>query len=234
MLNDSSCGKLFPVRFNMPGLFNVANSIAAIIACNTISFGEHSRVSMKSDRGMGIKPSLEIGDCVSSLQDFLGVRGRCEVIHDGDFTVICDYAHTQDALIKILTCIRQFVKKRIICLFGAAGERDSDKRPSMGATAAEYSDFLIITSDNPRFEDPEVIIRQVVSGIPENALPYSTFVDRKEAIEFALSQAKKDDIVLLAGKGHETYQVIGNDYMAFDERKIVKEFLGEQHNRSGT
>ena len=204
-LTDSVAEKSVPVKFKMPGLFNVANSIAAIAACKSLG--------------------LDVNECVSALEGSTGVRGRCEVIHDGDFTVICDYAHTEDALVKILNCVRQFAKRRIICLFGAAGERDADKRPSMAAAAAKYSDFLIITSDNPRFEDPMQIIQQVTAGLPKKSPPCETFTDRREAIEFALKEAEGDDIVLLCGKGHETYQVIEDDYQPFDERKIVGEIL---------
>jgi UDP-N-acetylmuramoyl-L-alanyl-D-glutamate--2,6-diaminopimelate ligase len=202
---DSAAEKSFPFKFSMPGMFNVANSIAAIAACNTAGFS--------------------VEDCISALEDCTGVRGRCEVIYRGDFTVICDYAHTEDALVKILTCAREFAKRRIICLFGAAGERDSDKRPSMGAAAAKHSDFIIITSDNPRFEDPARIIAEVKEGIPKNAPPCKAFIDRREAIEFALSEAEEGDIVLLCGKGHEIEQVIGDDYQPFDEREIVKELV---------
>ncbi|MCL1903869.1 MAG: UDP-N-acetylmuramoyl-L-alanyl-D-glutamate--2,6-diaminopimelate ligase [Oscillospiraceae bacterium] len=204
-LNDSRGEKSFKFKLAMPGMFNVANSLAAIAACNALG--------------------VDTGEGVEALKDCTGVRGRCEVIHDGEFTVLCDYAHTTDALAKILTCVNQFAKRRVICLFGAAGERDADKRPSMGATAAKYSDYLIITSDNPRFESPEKIIEEVKEGIGLNDIPCKSFTDRREAIEFALSEVKKDDIIVLCGKGHETYQVIGDEYQPFDEREIVKQLL---------
>jgi UDP-N-acetylmuramoyl-L-alanyl-D-glutamate--2,6-diaminopimelate ligase len=194
----------YSFKCNMPGLFNIANSMAAIAACKLAGFSE----------------SL----CIAAIEESKGVRGRCEVLHAGEYTVICDYAHTQDALEKILTCIRGFAKGRIICLFGAAGERDADKRPLMGATAAKHADELVITSDNPRFEAPDRIIAEVVAGLPAGTL-YKTFVDRREAIEYALSAAKNDDVVLLAGKGHEVYQVIGDKNQPFDEREIVREIL---------
>ncbi|MCL1866223.1 MAG: UDP-N-acetylmuramoyl-L-alanyl-D-glutamate--2,6-diaminopimelate ligase [Oscillospiraceae bacterium] len=207
-LSDTRTEKSFPVKFKMPGMFNAVNSAAAVIACEVA----------------GITAQISI----DSLRDCTGVRGRCEVVYSGDFTVIVDYAHTEDALSKILTCVRGFAKKRIICVFGAAGERDSDKRPSMGKTAAELADLLVITSDNPRFESPQKIIDEVVSGCGncKNSTPFRTFTDRKKAIVFALSEAKKEDVVLLAGKGHETYQVIGSEYQPFDERIIVREILG--------
>jgi UDP-N-acetylmuramoyl-L-alanyl-D-glutamate--2,6-diaminopimelate ligase len=199
--SDLKAEKSFPVRFGMPGLFNAANSVAAIAACKAAG--------------------IDYPQAIGALRDCRGVRGRCEVIYSGAFTVICDYAHTEDALMKILTCIRGFATRRIICVFGAAGERDADKRPLMGATAAKYADFLVITSDNPRFEDEQKIINEVEAGCG-NA-PRKTFVDRRKAIEFALREAKEGDVILLAGKGHETEQVIGDDYQPFDERAIVRE-----------
>ena len=204
---DSRAEKSLPVKFKMPGLFNIANSIAAIMACGVAGIGAQN--------------------AIDALEKCAGVRGRCEVIYSGDYTVICDYAHTEDALEKILTCVRQFAERRIICLFGAAGERDVEKRPLMGATAAKHSDYLIITSDNPRFEPPAQIIAQVKEGITKSSksvkVPCESFPDRREAIEFALREADKGDVIVLCGKGHETYQVIGDDYQPFDEREIVRE-----------
>lgn len=206
----SSAGdeKSFPIRFGMPGRFNVANSIAAAAACN----------------GSGIS----INDCVASLQHFGGVRGRCEVIYDGDFTVICDYAHTSDALEKILASVKDYAKGNVICLFGAAGERDADKRPEMGIVVGKYANYAVLTSDNPRFEDPMQIIEQVEKGLDKTTVRYISVENRRKAIEHALSQAKSGDVVLLCGKGHETHQIYGNDYQHFDEHEIVKEIMGSK------
>ncbi|MCL1881663.1 MAG: UDP-N-acetylmuramoyl-L-alanyl-D-glutamate--2,6-diaminopimelate ligase [Oscillospiraceae bacterium] len=216
-LSCTESEKSHSVKLSMPGLFNVANSIAAFIVCEKAC-------------------DISGGDCVKALAECTGVRGRCEVIWSGDDypTVICDYAHTGDALEKILTCINEFKNKahnnaaksgKIICVFGAAGERDADKRPEMGEIVARLADELVITSDNPRFEDPEAIIAEVMSGIAKIELKRSkAFVLREKAIEYALSSATKDDIILLAGKGHETYQVIGDEEQPFDEREIVKVF----------
>lgn len=203
--------KSFPIKFKMPGTFNVANSMAAVAVCTELGIG--------------------INDCVEAIQKCKGVCGRCEVVWDGDFTVICDYAHTTDALEKTLSSIRSFAEKRVICVFGAAGERDAKKRKSMGEAAARLSDYVVLTSDNPRFENPQKIIEQVEAGMKKSTTPYSTFVDRYDAIEFALNEAENGDIVALCGKGHETYQVIGDDYQEFDEHKIVKNIMSakEKH-----
>ena len=197
--------KSFPVTFKMPGLFNVANSMAAIAACTELGFS--------------------INACVEAVCKCGGICGRMEVIWDGDFTVICDYAHTPDALEKTLATVKSFAEQRIICLFAAAGERDEGKRPDMGKIVGRIADVAVLTSDNPRFEDPEKIIAQVEEGLKKQDASYKIFVDRMEAIEYALNIAKSGDIVLLAGKGHETYQVIGDEYLDFDEHNIVKEIM---------
>lgn len=197
--------KSFPVKFGMPGKFNVANSAAAMAACRELG--------------------LEIKQCVEALESFKGVNGRCEVLYDGDFTVICDYAHTADALEKILTSLRDFARGRIICVFGAAGERDADKRFDMGLTVGKNCHLAIVTSDNPRFEDPIKIIKQLEKGLDKTMVIYTSIEDRREAIEYALKQAKENDIVVLCGKGHETHQIYGNEYQHFDEHEIVREIL---------
>lgn len=199
--------KSFPVNFGMPGIFNVDNSLAAAAACCEIG-------------------ADTICGCVKALETFKGVRGRCEVIYSGSFTVICDYAHTSDALEKILKTVKAFAEGKIICLFGAAGERDGDKRPEMGIVVGKNADMAILTSDNPRFEDPEKIMRDVERGLDRTTVEYKAIENRREAIEYALSAAREKDIVLLCGKGHENYQVYGDDYQHFDEHEIVKEILG--------
>lgn len=203
--------KSFPVKFGMPGSFNVANSLAAAGACAELG--------------------LDVEKAVASLQTFKGIRGRCEVIYDGDFTVICDYAHTADALEKILTAAKGFAKGRIICLFGAAGERDADKRPEMGLTVGRNSNLAVLTSDNPRFEDPYKIMEDVEKGLDKTPVMYCAVENRREAIEFALSKAKKGDVVLLCGKGHETHQIYGDECQHFDEHEIVNELLKKREAR---
>jgi UDP-N-acetylmuramoyl-L-alanyl-D-glutamate--2,6-diaminopimelate ligase len=191
--------KSFPLKLAMPGLYNVANSIAAISVCAELG--------------------IELADAVNSLMDFKGVRGRSEVIYSGDFTVICDYAHTEDALEKILSSVKQFTAGKLICVFGAPGERDIAKRPLMGAAAEKHADYIIITSDNPRFEDELAIIEQVAAGIKNT--PCEKFTDRKSAIHAAVKIARKGDIIALCGKGHETYQAIKGKDLPFDEREII-------------
>jgi UDP-N-acetylmuramoyl-L-alanyl-D-glutamate--2,6-diaminopimelate ligase len=191
--------KSLPVELCVPGLYNVANSIGAVSACVLLGIG--------------------FDEAINALADFKGIRGRSEVIYSGDFIVICDYAHTEDALIKFLTSVKSISNGRLICVFGAPGERDVMKRPLMGEAVDKHADYIIVTSDNPRFENQQSIIEQVCKGIKNT--PFETYTDRKEAIEAALAAAKPGDIIALCGKGHETYQVIGSENQPFDEREIV-------------
>jgi UDP-N-acetylmuramoyl-L-alanyl-D-glutamate--2,6-diaminopimelate ligase len=204
-LNSAQFEKSFPIKLKLPGRFNAANSIAAIAAVSVLG--------------------KNINNAVEAVQRCEGVPGRSEIIYTGKFTVMRDYAHTPDALLKFLTGIKSFVKGRILCLFGAAGERDAAKRPAMGETAAKLADYLVITSDNPRFEDEQKIINEVLYGVQKYITQYETYTDRYSAIKAILSKAEENDIVVLCGKGHETYQVIGNEYRPFDEKKIVNEIL---------
>lgn len=199
--------KSYLVKSRMPGAFNVSNLTAAMAVC--------------------LKAGLSIESIISAVESCAGVKGRCEVIPtDTDFTVICDYAHTPDAVENILRSVREYTKHRLICLFGCGGNRDAAKRPKMAAAAARNADMLIITSDNPRNEDPDAVIRDILTGIEGGDVPYDVVTDRKEAIFHALKIAEKDDIIVLAGKGHEDYQILaGMKRIPFDEREIVREGL---------
>lgn len=205
ILNDKKSEQSFTVSIPMPGDFNVMNSMSAAAAC--------------------AMSGITIREAVAGLNTSKGVCGRAEVLYDGDYTVICDYAHTEDALDKTLGAIKRFVKGRLIVVFGAAGERDAGKRPGMGRCVSGYADIAVVTSDNPRFEDQQSIIDQVLSGF-EGDCEVHSYIDRLEAIKYAVSIARKDDIIALCGKGHEEYQVIGDDYQPFSEHKIIKELCG--------
>ena len=196
-------GKL---KFAMPGDFSVRNALAAMGAC------------------------LQLGVCLDTITGALravaGVRGRNEIIPTGrDFTVICDYAHSPDSIENILSSLKETVHGRLVALFGCGGDRDRTKRPLMGAAAAAYADFVYVTSDNPRTEDPEAIIREILPGVEGHGTPYAVIPDRREAIFQAIRDAKPGDTIVLCGKGHEDYQVIGHEKRHFDEREIVAEAL---------
>ena len=194
------------VNFGMPGIFSVKNSLTAIAVC------------------------LRLGICIEKAVDGInmaqGVRGRSEIVPTGrDFTVICDHAHTPDGLENILSALRQTTRGRLIALFGCGGDRDRLKRPLMAKSSAKFADMLIVTSDNPRTEDPKAIIDDILPGLDGLDIPYEVIVNRKEAIFYAVQNARPGDTIVLAGKGHEDYQIIGHEKHHFDEREIVAEAL---------
>ncbi|MBO5726936.1 MAG: UDP-N-acetylmuramoyl-L-alanyl-D-glutamate--2,6-diaminopimelate ligase, partial [Clostridia bacterium] len=155
-----------------------------------------------------------------------GVKGRAEVVPTNrDFTVIIDYAHTPDGLENILATFKEFRECRLVVVFGCGGDRDKTKRPIMGEIAARYADYVIVTSDNPRSEEPMSIINDIVAGIKDSKKKCKIIENRAEAVKFAIATAGKNDIIVLAGKGHETYQILSTGKIHLDEREIVKECL---------
>ena len=196
------------MRLNTAGKFSIYNSLAAAVCTKELGL-----------------PLNEISDALSQLK---GVKGRAEVVPcDRDFTIIIDYAHTPDGLQNILNTFKQCPKNRLVVLFGCGGDRDTTKRPKMGAIAARLSDFVIVTSDNPRTEEPSKIIDDILEGMKDIATPYKVIENRIEAIHFAVANAKSGDIIVLAGKGHETYQIIGHDTIHLDEREVIAEALAK-------
>ena len=145
--------------------------------------------------------------------------------HDGDFSVVVDYAHSDDALLNVLRTAREVVKGKIITVFGCGGDRDRTKRAPMGEAAGSLSDVVILTSDNPRTEDPEQILCDAEEGIRKTGKPYRKIADRTEAIHQAISEARGGDLVLIAGKGHEDYQIIGRETFHFDDKEVARSFL---------
>ncbi len=193
------------ISFPMPGLYSVHNALGAVCAIFAA--------------GTNIKSAA---DAVSKTR---GVKGRCELLYSGDVTVICDFAHTGDGLEQLLSSLRPFVKKRMVTLFGCAGDRDPIKRPAMAEAVCRYSDFIVLTSDNPRTEDPLKIIKEVSPLIKKSGKPFTAQPDRLYAIRWALENLKKDDVLVLCGKGHEDYQVIDGCTIYLDEHRIVREFF---------
>lgn len=181
--------------------------------------------------------ALELGydldAIVKGLSTCVGAPGRFErVPHDGDFAVVVDYAHTDDALLNTLKTARELTDGRILTVFGCGGDRDRSKRRPMGGVAGEYSDIVVITSDNPRNEDPLKIISEIEVGVKEKTSVYEVIPDRREAIYRAIAAAKSDDVVIIAGKGHENYQIIGADKFHFDDREIALEALARRSEES--
>lgn len=199
------------ILLHVPGEFSVYNALAA--ASCAYAYG----ISLDT-----IKKGLEAVE---------GIKGRFEVVPTNTpYTVIIDFAHTADGLDKVLTVIDQFAEGRKIVVFGAGGNRDKTKRPEMGETVGRHADLSIVTSDNPRFEDPEMIIEDVLVGTKKSKGKYVKIVDRIEAIKYALDNAMPKDIILLAGKGHETYTIIGGKTIPCDERQIVLDYLHSKNN----
>jgi UDP-N-acetylmuramoyl-L-alanyl-D-glutamate--2,6-diaminopimelate ligase len=186
--------------------------------------GRHNVYNMLAVCAWGVKEGIALKVIKSALEKFLHVPGRLERFSSKKgFYVFVDYAHTDDALKNVLSALRQLSPRRIITLFGCGGERDNLKRPKMGKVATELSDFTLITSDNPRSEKPENIIKDIIRGIKKNN--YLVVLERRKAIRKAMSLAKSGDIVLLAGKGHENYQVLNGRTMHFDDREEVRRCL---------
>jgi len=174
--------------------------------------------------GLALGYSLDV--VCAALERCTGAPGRFErVAHDGDFAVVVDYAHTDDALLNVLRTAREVVTGRIITVFGCGGDRDRSKRAPMGEAAGSLSDSVILTSDNPRTEDPNQILCDAEEGIQTTGKPYRKIADRREAIYAAVAEARTGDLVLIAGKGHEDYQIIGREVSHFDDREVALEAL---------
>jgi UDP-N-acetylmuramoyl-L-alanyl-D-glutamate--2,6-diaminopimelate ligase len=202
-----------PVALPIFGGFNVSNAVAAAAVLWSLGW--------------------EVDRIAAALGTLPQVPGRLERIAGPpqSATVLRDYAHTPDALERALEAVRPLVQGRLIVVFGAGGDRDPGKRPEMGRIAAAHADLAIVTSDNPRTEDPEAILDGIESGM--GSAPRLRISDRREAIRTALTEGRPDDLVLLAGKGHETYQIVGTEKRPFDERAIVQEILAELQTAQG-
>lgn len=197
-------------RLNIPGMFSVYNALGIIAAASCLG--------------------ISLADCADALASAKGVKGRMELVPtDGDYSIIIDYSHKPDALEKVLKTLRPITRGRLIVLFGCGGDRDRLKRPIMGAIAADNADLCIVTSDNPRTEEPMDIINEIIPGLKNKRTPYKVICDRREAIGWAIDKARPGDVILLAGKGHEDYQVIGHEKHHMDEREIVAECLEKKN-----
>jgi UDP-N-acetylmuramoyl-L-alanyl-D-glutamate--2,6-diaminopimelate ligase len=179
--------------------------------------------------GGALALGMEFEEIILNIKNAKKVPGRFETVNEKqDYMVVVDYAHTDDGLINILQALKELRKGKIVTIFGAGGDRDKTKRPKMAKAAAKYSDYIIVTSDNPRTEDPVKIIEDVVTGLKEIEFPnerYDVIEDREAAIAKAILFANKDDIILIAGKGHEDYQIIGKEKYHFDDREIARKYI---------
>ena len=197
-----------PINSSIPGKFSVYNCLTAA----AIAYAE----------------DIPEDAICKGIESQASVPGRLEILDlNTPYKVIIDYAHTPAGLENVLTTVRHFIKGRLITVFGCGGDRDKIKRPAMGSIAGIYSDYCVLTSDNPRTENPFSIMKEIEIGLAKTNCPYLCIENRKEAIRHAMRLAKPNDIVILAGKGHETYQVLNDKIIDFDERRIVRELLRE-------
>ena len=195
-----------PVMLGIPGMVSVYNALTTIGCCLALG--------------------LDITDITVSMTGCKGVKGRMEVVPTGrDFTILIDYAHTPDALENVIRTVKSFARGRTIVLFGCGGDRDRGKRPKMGAIACKLADVVIVTSDNPRTEQPEAIMEEILAGTKGRETPVLAIPDRIEAIRCGMEMAQAGDVLILAGKGHETYQIVGREKHHMDEREIVADIL---------
>lgn len=193
-------------KLGIPGMFSVYNALGTM--------------------SVGLALGLSLADCSDAMSSAKGVKGRLEIVPTGrDFSVVIDYSHKPDALEKVLKTLKPVTRGRLIALFGCGGDRDKLKRPIMGRIAADNADLVVVTSDNPRTEDPDEIIREIVAGMKDKRTPTKVICDRREAIAWAIDNAAQGDVLLLAGKGHEDYQVVGHEKHHMDEREIVSDCL---------
>ena len=195
-------------KLGIPGMFSVYNALGTM--------------------AVGLALGLSLADCSDAMSSAKGVKGRLEIVPTGrDFSVVIDYSHKPDALEKVLKTLKPVTRGRLIALFGCGGDRDKLKRPIMGRIAADNADLVVVTSDNPRTEDPDEIIREIVAGMKDKRTPTKVICDRREAIAWAIDNAASGDVLLLAGKGHEDYQVVGHEKHHMDEREIVADCLNK-------
>ncbi len=199
-------GEIARVQLGIPGQFSVANALTALTVC--------------------LQLGISLEDAANALRTAQGVKGRVEVVPTPvptDYTILIDYAHSPDGVDNVLRAVRGFTTGRVIAVFGCGGDRDRTKRPLMGAIAARLADFCMVTSDNPRTEEPNAILQDIVAGMRSSTTPMEVEVDRVKAIHRAMAIAQAGDTIVLMGKGHETYQDVGGVKHHMDEREIVQE-----------
>ncbi|QQE75893.1 UDP-N-acetylmuramoyl-L-alanyl-D-glutamate--2,6-diaminopimelate ligase [Brevibacillus composti] len=215
------------ISISTQGTSFVAHTFAGSIRLSLKLMGKFNVYNALAAMAVGLAEGIPLAEIKSSLEQVQGVNGRFEAVNAGQpFAVLVDYSHTPDSLENALTTIREFAKGKVFCVVGCGGDRDKTKRPIMAQIATKYADLAVLTSDNPRSEEPEAIISDMLAGLAETAPErYTSIVDRREAIHHAVSQASEGDVILIAGKGHETYQIIKGEVLSFDDREVAKEAI---------
>jgi UDP-N-acetylmuramyl-tripeptide synthetase len=226
-LNKKSDITANSMRTNHRGMrFNIHSDIGSI-DISTSLIGRYNIYNILAACACAVAKKIDLRCIKKGIEKIGAVPGRLERIDCGQpFTVIVDYAHTDDALCNVLSTIKELNPKRLVTVFGCGGDRDRLKRSLMGEVAADLSDYVILTNDNPRTEEPQKIILDIEVGVRKKGKDnYKVILDRKQAIEDAINMAEKNDVVLIAGKGHESYQIIGDNRIPFDDREIARKYL---------
>ena len=217
------------IRLSLKGSRFIIATPGGPIAINSKLIGMHNVSNILASAAAALALNLDRKVIKEGIESVDIIPGRLEPVEAGQpYKVFVDYAHTEDALNNVLTLLKAVAKNKIVTVFGCGGDRDKAKRPLMGKVACKFSDNVIITSDNPRSEDPAEIMHQIENGVKPRYSNYDIVANRREAIEKALASAKKGDIVIIAGKGHENYQIIGNKTLPFDDRQVVREILRKE------
>ena len=218
---------IFPVKYTstVHGIEAEISVFSKTINIHSMLIGEYNLENILGAVGAAYSLGISLDNIVNGIKNLKNVPGRLEKFSNKNITAFVDYAHTDDALINAISSLRQVAKGRIITVFGAGGDRDATKRPRMARASTELSDITIITSDNPRTENPHKIIDDILKGVVEGS-KYYVEADREKAIAMAVSIAKEHDIIFIAGKGHEDYQIIGTTKHHFDDRLVVQKYLG--------
>lgn len=218
------------LNYSSTGVSGMLHTPAGNVAFTSPLVGQYNLANLLAAVGTVLHLGLDLQSVVAALSEFPGVPGRMERVQirpNQDISVIVDYAHTPDSLENLLKAARPFIKGKMICVFGCGGDRDRTKRPKMGNIAAMLADSVVVTSDNPRTEDPQKILQDILAGIPEAVKPIVN-VDRAGAIRTAILNAQPGDGVLIAGKGHEDYQILGTEKIHFDDREQARDALSER------
>ncbi|MEB3177670.1 MAG: UDP-N-acetylmuramoyl-L-alanyl-D-glutamate--2,6-diaminopimelate ligase [Nostocaceae cyanobacterium] len=230
-VNDSTADLwMSELNYQPDGVSGMLHTPLGNVAFRSPLVGQYNLENVLAAVGAALHLGIDLQLIASALSEFPGVPGRMQAVQvspEQDISVIVDYAHTPDSLENLLKAARPFIPGRMICVFGCGGDRDRTKRPKMGKIAAELSDLAVVTSDNPRTEDPERILQDILEGIPQTVDPL-VICDRATAIKSAILQAQPGDGVLIAGKGHEDYQILGTEKIHFDDREQARAALAQR------
>ncbi|MCK4890690.1 MAG: UDP-N-acetylmuramoyl-L-alanyl-D-glutamate--2,6-diaminopimelate ligase, partial [Candidatus Aminicenantes bacterium] len=219
----SSEADVKPVSYKLSakGIKALISTPAGDIQIESCLIGRINLLNIIAAIASAIVRDISFKDIAAAMKEFKNVKGRLDKVFENDFAVIIDYAHTDNALENLLLSVKELNFRKIILVFGAGGSRDTTKRPRMGAVAAEFADEVIVTSDNPRDEDPGDIIKQIIAGFPDGFKSYQIEKDREKGIAVGINIAAKGDVVIIAGKGHEDYQILGKEVIHFDDYEVV-------------